>query len=61
MSEEERARALEPFFTTRKEGSGLGLAIVHKIIRDHRGGLDIASTPGHGATVTLRFSGAAPR
>jgi len=61
MSEEERARALEPFFTTRKEGSGLGLAIVHKIIRDHRGGLDIASTPGRGTTVTLRFSGAAPR
>jgi len=61
MSEEERARALEPFFTTRKEGSGLGLAIVHKIIRDHRGELDIASTPGRGTTVTLRFSGAAPR
>ncbi|MFP5223911.1 MAG: two-component system sensor histidine kinase NtrB [Acidobacteriota bacterium] len=61
MGEEERARALEPFFTTRKEGSGLGLAIVHKIIRDHRGELDIASTPGSGTTVTLRFSGAAPR
>lgn len=61
MSEEERSRALEPFFTTRKEGSGLGLAIVHKIIRDHRGALDIASTPGRGTTVTLRFSGAAPQ
>ena len=59
MTEEERGRALEPFFTTRKEGSGLGLAIVQKIILDHRGTIDIASEPGHGAAVTLRFSGEA--
>lgn len=55
MSQAERQRALEPFFTTRKEGSGLGLAIVHKIIRDHGGELDIVSSPGSGTTVTLAF------
>jgi len=56
MSEEERDRALEPFFTTRKEGSGLGLAIVHKIVRDHHGALDIESEPGQGTVVTMSFT-----
>ena len=55
MSEEERGRALEPFFTTRKEGSGLGLSIVHKIMRDHRGALEIESSPGKGTVVTMHF------
>lgn len=55
MSDEERGRALEPFFTTRKEGSGLGLAIVHKIAGDHRAELSIESEPGKGTTVSLRF------
>ncbi|MBI4805503.1 MAG: PAS domain-containing protein [Desulfovibrio sp.] len=56
MSEEERGRALEPFFTTRKEGSGLGLAIVHKIVRDHHGTLDIESEPGKGTVVSMSFT-----
>jgi signal transduction histidine kinase len=56
MSEEERDRALEPFFTTRKEGSGLGLAIVHKIVRDHHGTLDIESEQGKGTVVTMSFT-----
>jgi signal transduction histidine kinase len=55
MGEEERARALEPFFTTRKEGSGLGLAIVHKIVRDHGAALEIESAPGRGTVVTMTF------
>lgn len=55
MGEEERQRVLEPFFTTRKEGSGLGLSIVHKIVRDHRGGIEIESREGEGTVVTLRF------
>lgn len=55
MSEQERNRALEPFFTTRKEGSGLGLAIVHKIVRDHHGALEITSEPGRGTVVVMSF------
>lgn len=48
-------RALEPFYTTRKEGSGLGLAIVHRIVRDHGGRLEISSAPGQGARVSMYF------
>lgn len=57
MDPEERERALEPYFTTKKGGSGLGLAIVHKILRDHGGSLEIISRPGQGTAVTLRFPG----
>ncbi|MBW0144326.1 sensor histidine kinase [Sphingomicrobium clamense] len=34
-------------------GTGLGLAIVKHIVERHRGILDIASSPGHGTTVTI--------
>ncbi|MGE0789162.1 MAG: ATP-binding protein [Sandaracinaceae bacterium] len=57
MPEEVRARAVEPFFTTRPagEGSGLGLAIVASNVRQHGGELTIESAPGEGTTVTLRL------
>ena len=55
MNAQQRRRALEPFFTTRKDGSGLGLAIVHRIVRDHGGSLDIVSEPDGGTRVSLFF------
>lgn len=38
-----------------RQGSGLGLAIVKSIMEIHDGSIDVASTPGRGTTVTLRF------
>lgn len=57
MSEDVRARALEPFFTTRGagEGSGLGLAIADSIVRAHHGTLEIQSSVGSGTRVNLRL------
>ena len=56
MTEEVRARCLEPFFTTKGDrGTGLGLAMVFGIIQRHAGTIDIASTPGAGTTFTLQF------
>jgi signal transduction histidine kinase len=57
MSEEVRARCLEPFFTTkaRGQGSGLGLPTVHALVSEAGGRLDIESAPGHGTTVTVRL------
>lgn len=53
MSAEVRARAFEPFFTTRPSGSGLGLASVRRFAHEHRGRVDLASRPGAGTSVTL--------
>jgi len=44
----------QPFFTTREEGTGLGLMIVQRIMREHGGDLQLASTPGKGAMVRMR-------
>src|SRR5262249_37831365 len=56
MSEQVRQRCLEPFFSTKGErGTGLGLGMVYGIIQRHQGTLEVASTLGHGTTMTLRF------
>jgi signal transduction histidine kinase len=45
----------EPFFTTKAEGTGLGLFIASRIVKMHKGSLDIDSCSGKGTTVTLRI------
>ncbi len=44
-----------PFFTTKRHGSGIGLTIVRQIATAHGAGIDVAQTPGGGATFSLRF------
>ncbi len=52
ISDADRDRIFEPFYTSRseKEGTGLGLAIVRKIVLDYEGDLSLDSSPGEGAT-----------
>jgi len=45
----------EPFFTTKAEGTGLGLFIASRIVKMHKGSLDIDSRNGKGTAVTLRI------
>ncbi len=52
-------RAFEPYVTTKTKGTGLGLAIVRKIVDEHRGRVELANRPPHGALVTLIFPRAA--
>ncbi len=55
----------DPFFTTKGpgQGSGLGLASAYRIMKNHRGAIQVTSRPGEGSTFTLFFpaSHALPR
>lgn len=55
MSRSQRARALEPFYTTKGGGAsfGLGLPYAYRVMRKHGGALAIRSKPGEGTTVYL--------
>jgi len=60
MSEEVRARAMDPFFTTAAPGSGargLGLAAVHRVVGQHGGRIVIESRIGAGTTATIYLPG----
>jgi signal transduction histidine kinase/ActR/RegA family two-component response regulator len=60
MDESTRARAEEPFFTTKGAGRlGVGLAVVRAMASRHKGELEIESAPGEGTTVRLRLPTAA--
>jgi PAS domain S-box-containing protein len=43
----------KPFYTTKEKGTGLGLMIVQRILRDHRGRIELESHAGRGTTVRL--------
>jgi signal transduction histidine kinase/ActR/RegA family two-component response regulator len=61
MTEEVRARCLDPFFTTKGErGSGLGLAMVYGMAERHNAVIEIDSEPNAGTIVRLVFPVATP-
>lgn len=55
IPEQEQAKILKPFYTTRSSGTGLGLAVVQSIVTAHRGTLWFASDVGEGSTFSLRL------
>jgi two-component system NtrC family sensor kinase len=55
IDEEIMTRIFDPFLTTKEAGVGLGLAISRTIVERHGGDIKVESTPGQGATFSVRL------
>jgi len=53
MTEQDRDKMFDPFFTTRKTGTGLGLAVSHQIVEQLNGSFEVRTAPGEGTSVTI--------
>jgi hypothetical protein len=58
LTEEEAAKAFQPFFSTKPQGTGLGLAIAKQIVESHQGRIALHSTPGEGTCVRVELPAA---
>jgi signal transduction histidine kinase len=50
MTDDQKARMFDPYFTTKRTGHGLGLAVVHGIVESHRGIINVVTAAGKGTT-----------
>jgi signal transduction histidine kinase len=55
ISESNRAKIFEPYFSTKETGTGLGLAIVQKIVDVHHGTIEVDSKVGEGTRFVVRI------
>lgn len=55
IDEPTRQRIFEPHFTTKPDGHGFGLAVCHRVVENHGGVIRVDSSPGQGATFTVRL------
>jgi two-component system sensor kinase FixL len=53
LSDKQKQRVFEPFFTTRKRGTGLGLAITRRIMEAHDGQISVGGNDSEGAEFVL--------
>jgi len=47
------ANIFRPFFTTKGKGTGLGLSLAQRIVQEHGGHIEVASTRGKGTCFTV--------
>ncbi len=55
ISDADRQRLFDPFFTGKSGGMGLGLTATQNIINSHKGSIDVESQVGEGTTFRLFF------
>lgn len=53
MTEEVVSQIFTPYYTTKDHGHGLGLAMCHSIIGQHKGAINVSSTPGLGTKFVI--------
>ena len=55
MTEEEARLLFVPFFTTKSDGTGLGLAYTQRVVNEHGGKINCATTRGKGSTFSIQL------
>lgn len=60
ISDKEKTRLFEPYFSTKKTGMGLGLAIVNSIISDHNGVIRVQDNRPQGAKFIIELPAEGP-
>ena len=55
ISDEDKPKVFEPYYSTKKEGTGLGLAIVNQIIGEHGGYIRLKDNTPCGLTVIIEL------
>ena len=55
ISEEQKSRMFLPHFSTKRRGSGLGLAISERIVREHRGDIEVRDNQPTGTVVMVHL------
>jgi len=53
MSEREKQRLFDPFYTTREDGTGLGMSNARKCVEAHGGRLEVQSDEGRGTVARI--------
>jgi PAS domain S-box-containing protein len=53
LTEDEKSKIFEPFYTTKHEGTGLGLYVSHSIVERHGGYLFVESKKGEGSVFSI--------
>lgn len=61
MSESDQRRLFQPFRTNFPSGTGLGMAISYRIVQEHGGDIDVASSEGVGTMITVSLPISASR
>lgn len=55
LTEEQKRKAFEPFFSTKQNGTGLGLSIVYHVAEAHGGTVTAMNCPEGGAAFTIKI------
>jgi len=58
MSEEQKTRIFDDFYTTKADGTGLGLSIVRRLVMDLDGRIDVESNEGEGTRMIIHLPAA---